>query len=106
MPSEIPKRILDKLFSCQRSAIQVIEKYLSSSITDEAALVQMPMGTGKTGVMALACTQFKAVNRVLILAPAEYLTRQIEIAIRSKFWQDAAIQIKSDLTLRGLPLPL
>jgi superfamily II DNA or RNA helicase len=91
MRSAISRGISNKLYLCQREAIQMIERYLSSKTTDLAALVQMPMGTGKTGVMALACTQFKTFNRVLVLAPAEYLTRQIELAIRTKFWDDAKI---------------
>src|SRR5579864_1365511 len=95
--STLPAKILHNLFPCQEAAIGMIERYLQNPIVDKSALVQMPMGTGKTGVMALCATQFPKYRRVLIVAPAEYLTHQIERAITKTFWIDARLQAPKHL---------
>lgn len=95
--TEIPQSIWRKLFSCQKGAIVKLASYFQTQPNDKSALVQMPMGTGKTGVMALCCTQFPRYKRSLIVAPAEYLTRQLEEAVTKKFWSDAKLRTPSDI---------
>lgn len=98
--SSLSSKILNQLFPCQRDAMRMIEFYLKSSVMKRSALVQMPMGTGKTGIMALCATQFPKYKRVLIVAPAEYLTRQIEYALTTKFWKDAGLEPPKRLRVR------
>ena len=106
-PSTLPHKILKRLFPCQLGAIEMIEEYLKRPVLDRSALVQMPMGTGKTGVMALCVTQFPQYRKVLIVAPAEYLTQQIEHAITRKFWVDAGLPRPKNLdALRFTPSSL
>ena len=95
--TEISQSIWRKLFSCQKGAIVKLASYFQTQQNDKSALVQMPMGTGKTGVMALCCTQFPRYKRSLIVAPAEYLTRQLEEAVTKKFWSDAKLRTPSDI---------
>jgi superfamily II DNA or RNA helicase len=90
--------LLKKLFPCQREAISVIDKYLRTPVGPNAALVQMPMGTGKTGLMALCCTSFPKYAKALIVAPAEYLTRQIRTEVTNKFWEHAGLAVPAHLS--------
>jgi hypothetical protein len=83
--------LVAQLFSCQRDAIDKIEAFLLAPRSSKAALIQMPMGTGKTGLMALASSAFPAYGKTLIVAPAEYLTRQIKKEITRTFWEHAEL---------------
>ncbi len=73
-----------KLRKCQDSAITIIDKYLKSEETIPA-LVKMPTGTGKTGVIAVSSQINDDV--VLILAPNASLPGQIENEIQTDFWK-------------------
>ena len=98
--TKISLSIWRKLFSCQKGAILKVASYLQTPPNDRSALVQMPMGTGKTGIMALCCTQFPRYKRSLVVAPAEYLTRQLEGAITKKFWSDARLKAPSHVKVK------
>lgn len=92
--------LLRRLFPCQQQAISVIGEYLSAPESSKAALVQMPMGTGKTGLMALCCTAFPKYAKTLIVAPAEYLTRQIRSEVTEGFWNHAGIEVPEWLSVQ------
>jgi superfamily II DNA or RNA helicase len=77
----------DKIKQCvrkyQRDAIEVVERYLGSNSNNQA-MVKMPTGTGKTGVIA-AVSQICNGN-VLIIVPNAILPGQIKKEIDIDFW--------------------
>lgn len=68
---------------CQYEAIEMLDSYLKSE-ENVPALVKMPTGTGKTGVMALAAQLNE--EAVLILVPNATLPEQTEMEIHTVFW--------------------
>lgn len=81
-------QIENRLWKPQREAISLIRDYMKKPASaDWAALVRMPTGTGKTGIMAVAANLLPSVRITLIVSPSEYLTRQISLHVTSKFWE-------------------
>lgn len=74
------------LWPHQRKAVEMIHKYLESDSLG-SALIRMPMGTGKTGVMAIAAQCLVDSSDALIIAPWAQLTRQISREIETEFWR-------------------
>lgn len=82
------------LRSSQRKAVGLIHAYLASKDLlikdwkgkDEAALIKMPTGTGKTGVIATIASASAAVKRILILTPRRALVRQLMEDLSWRFW--------------------
>jgi superfamily II DNA or RNA helicase len=71
----------------QAEAVRFASGYLDRSDSNEnAALVRMPTGTGKTGIMAILCNYFPKFKSILIVAPADFLTEQICDALNFDFW--------------------
>jgi superfamily II DNA or RNA helicase len=74
----------------QYNACCFVEKYLSSNkrsgVHQNAGLVRMPTGTGKTGIMAVAANFILDKENILIVAPSQYLTVQIQRALEFGFW--------------------
>ena len=79
----------------QRKAVALAQAYLcAQSLTPpapgderEAALVKMPTGTGKSGVIAtLACASPRA-SKTLILTPRAALVRQLARDLSYRFWR-------------------
>ncbi|WP_410497282.1 DEAD/DEAH box helicase family protein [Cellulosilyticum sp. ST5] len=68
----------------QRHAIDTIEKYLSSD-SQKQALIKMPTGTGKTGVIAVA--SHMSMGNILIIVPNAILPEQIKYEIEDAFWE-------------------
>ncbi|MBK0116113.1 MULTISPECIES: DEAD/DEAH box helicase [unclassified Delftia] len=80
------------LWTPQRRAVALAHAYLASrkhAASDaprEAALIKMPTGTGKTGVIAtLACVS-PLVKKVLILTPRAGLVHQMKQDLSFRFW--------------------
>jgi hypothetical protein len=86
---------VDGLWAPQRKAVALSLAYLSSQrVTNgtspcgmrESALIKMPTGSGKTGVIAtLACCAPK-VKRVIILTPRTALVEQMMKDLSWRFW--------------------
>jgi superfamily II DNA or RNA helicase len=78
---------LKRLWVHQRKAIKFLEKYLRHPEANKhAALVRMPTGTGKTGIMAVLANYLAPGANVLIVVPSSYLTFQLSEAIQTDFW--------------------
>lgn len=82
------------LWSHQQCAIALAAAYLSAKdrglkaegIANEAALIKMATGTGKSAVICVLARCLPDIRRVLILTPREELTRQLHSYLRSTFW--------------------
>lgn len=81
------------LRKCQDKALTMLDKYLKSEETIPA-LVKMPTGTGKTGLIAVSSQINDDV--VLILAPNASLPIQMKNEIQTDFW--------NKICYTGLPL--
>ncbi len=55
-------------------------------IANEAALVKMPTGTGKSAVISVLCRCLPTIRRALVLTPREALTDQLYRYVRRGFW--------------------
>lgn len=75
----------------QLKAIEVIEEYLASDDIKYQALVKMPTGTGKTGIIGIISNFYNEYKNVLIVVPNNILPSQIEEEIWSKFWDNIRI---------------
>lgn len=82
-----------KLWPHQRQAVEMIRRYQSARV-DGQALVRMPTGTGKTGVMAIVAQCFPETVDVLIVAPWAQLTGQIAYEIETGFWQKLGMKLE------------
>ncbi len=74
----------------QYEAYEFATRYLSLSKQwgDQlrAALVRMPAGSGKTGIMGLIANYCLADSSVLIVVPSEFLTSQVCDDLNIKYW--------------------
>ena len=75
-----------KLWPHQRSAVEVCIDYFRSASAG-SALVQYPTGTGKTGIMAVLATIRARSKPVLVVCPSAALVDQLEVEIRTDFWE-------------------
>jgi superfamily II DNA or RNA helicase len=84
-----PYRPKKGLWLPQRRAIAFAHGYLSARKhrgSDEAALIKMPTGTGKTGVIAaLACCS-PLLRKTLVLTPRAGLVHQMKLDLTFRFW--------------------
>jgi superfamily II DNA or RNA helicase len=76
------------LWAHQRRAVEVIDEYLvASSHNGRSALITMPTGTGKTGVIASSVAFPPSLSgHRLILTPWDALVRQLMTDLDSSFW--------------------
>jgi superfamily II DNA or RNA helicase len=81
-------RLPPGLWEHQRKAVEVSDAYLrSASGADRAALITMPTGTGKTGVIAATVTLLPSLSgHRLVITPWDALVRQLEDDLRGRFW--------------------
>jgi serine/threonine protein kinase len=80
--SELPEAISKMLWSNQLQAIKTIKRYMqeaqgSGEKKPQSALIHMPTGSGKTGVIAVASHLLEGVGCVLILSPRIGLREQL-----------------------------
>lgn len=81
------------LWEHQQAAIATVVAYLhgDKQIPErpehtEAALLKLPTGTGKSGIVAILARCLPEVRRVLVLTPRTALTEQLLADIRHRFW--------------------
>lgn len=74
-----------RLWAHQRSAVDVCDRYFAGG-SDRAALVHLPTGTGKTGVIATLATRCALAQPVLVVCPSTALVDQLIDEIRGAFW--------------------
>jgi superfamily II DNA or RNA helicase len=72
------------LWAAQNDALTMCERYFARP--DRSALVQMPTGAGKTGVIAVISSLRSRRGAVLVLAPSEALVMQLQKDIAEDFW--------------------
>lgn len=70
----------------QREAVDVINEYYNDKEEKKYALVKMPTGTGKTGVMACIPYLISSINNMLIVVPNSQLPDQMKNEIENDFW--------------------
>lgn len=81
------------LWEHQRAAIATVVGYLNGDKAiperpehKEAALLKLPTGTGKSGIIAVVARCLPKTRRVLILTPRTALTEQLLKDVRYRFW--------------------
>lgn len=89
------------LWEHQKAAIATVTAYLNGdkSIPErpdhtEAALLKLPTGTGKSGVIAVLARCLPAIHKVLILTPRTALTEQLLRDIRYRFWGHLGYEVQ------------
>ena len=87
------------LFDHQKTAINVVKKYLKSDV-DGACLINMPTGSGKTGIIAMV-SHFTEEGNVLVLAPRIAIKNQLLKEIGGNFFEKIG---KKPSAKRVLPL--
>jgi superfamily II DNA or RNA helicase len=78
------------LWPHQKKAVKQIEGYLRAYDSDDgpgAALIGMPTGSGKTGIMAVVSRALSTENSTLILVPSTALRKQVHEEITDAFWE-------------------
>ena len=73
------------LWPHQHAALDTVDKYFASSSV-RACLVNMPTGTGKTGVMAAISCQRAHEQAVLVVCPSAALVEQLSSQLKDRFW--------------------
>lgn len=99
------------LWDHQRKAINTIRKYLSAAKVNRnigAALVHMPTGTGKSGVIAVSSHFLKNVGCVLLLCPRIALRDQLAREVGGRFFTKLNLDANSlpkkvQIVKRGFP---
>lgn len=92
------------LWEHQRSAIAHVTAYLNSdhSLNElregegggtEAALLKLPTGTGKSGIVAVVTRCIPEVKRALVLTPRTAITKQLMRDIQYRFWQHMGFNV-------------
>ncbi len=73
----------------QHDAVKFASVYLAKDYKhhEKAALIRMPTGTGKTGVMAIVVNYLLAKQSCLIIVPSTYLTDQVARALNKEYWE-------------------
>ncbi|WP_417566614.1 DEAD/DEAH box helicase [Marinobacter sp.] len=88
------------LWEHQQAAIGTAVAYIHGNKTiserpdlKEAALLKLPTGTGKSGIVAVLSRCLPNVRRVLVLTPRTALTEQLISDIRYRFWKHIGYQM-------------
>jgi len=76
------------LWPHQTAALTMIQGFLAArkARSGTSALVRMPTGTGKSGVIAVTAHDLVATGDVLVLTPWDALVTQLADDVRSGFW--------------------
>jgi superfamily II DNA or RNA helicase len=83
------ERALAGLWEHQRAAVDVARSYLEArDVHGESALITMPTGTGKSGVIAAITTCLPKVRgHRLVLTPWDALVKQLIADLKGRFWE-------------------
>jgi superfamily II DNA or RNA helicase len=95
------------LWEHQERAIETAQRYLTAkNVKGRSALLTMPTGTGKTGVIAVVTTALPSgKGHRLVLTPWRPLVEQLLDDLRERFWarlEDGGVHVKR-LPVRRLP---
>ncbi len=96
------KKTVDEanLRKCQQRAYAAIRKYYSTPYTERRVLIQLPTGTGKSVLVAIAPFQLSG-GKVLIVTPNLKLVRQIsddlDLQLPSNKYEEFELFSKSDI---------
>lgn len=85
----LPNNINRKLWVPQKEGFKKMATYLKSfqkKETSKAALIHIPTGAGKTGLVACLCHFGENVGHVVVVTPRLFLTNQISDEIRGGFF--------------------
>jgi superfamily II DNA or RNA helicase len=76
------------LWPHQSKALSVLSRFLDARAghPGSSALIQMPTGTGKSGVIAVAAQRLVSEGDVLLLAPWDALVDQLTRDVSDRFW--------------------
>ena len=90
----------------QVEAVQKIAEYLEvEDRRDRAALITMPTGTGKTGVIAATVSLLPVLSGPrLVLTPWDALVRQLVTDLRFRFWEHLPVKDRPQVS-RVVRLP-
>lgn len=89
--SEFLSLISNKILIEQKEALEKLDEYLSDNEEKSFALIKMPTGTGKTGVIAYVSHAFDNYKNILIITPNNQLPKQIKNEISLDFWNKIGI---------------
>ncbi len=92
MDNTIIENIKSKIMNHQRKSLRIIEDYLKSEEEDKHALIKMPTGTGKTGVIGIVSNIYDDYKNILIVTPNAVLPKQTKVEIDSLFWKNIGIE--------------
>jgi superfamily II DNA or RNA helicase len=99
------KQGIRPLWSNQTGALTLAAGYLCADIglpaeggVPEAALIKMPTGTGKSGVIAVLSRCLSSVHKVLVLTPRTSLVTQMIADVRWRFWGRLKFNAAADTT--------
>ena len=85
------------LWAPQRRAVGTAVAYLGAmagTTPTESALIKMPTGTGKSGVIATLACALPAVRRTLIITPRRSLVDQMLSDVHWRFWRHFGLEYK------------
>jgi len=82
------------LWKYQKGAVNMVVTYLRSK-SKGAALIRMPTGTGKSGVIAVLARCFETSPNVLVVVPWYYLREQLKRDIKERFWTHIIVEVNS-----------
>ncbi|WP_167956572.1 DEAD/DEAH box helicase [Anaerosporobacter faecicola] len=76
------------LWKHQREAVELSRKYINNYRFEhnKSALIQMPTGTGKSGVIAVLSRLYEYNGVILVFTPRKYLRSQLVNDIKSRFF--------------------
>lgn len=97
------------LWPHQRTAIALAAAYVCSDKAldvggTEAALIKMPTGTGKSGVVASIARCLPTVRRVLVLTPRTALADQLKSDVAERFWGNMGYEVQPPQTWSDLSI--
>ena len=92
------------LWPHQAEALAMIQGFLAARRTrpGTSALVRMPTGTGKSGIIAVAAHLLIGTGDVLLLTPWDALVRQLADDVRSRFWGRIGVDPPTQKAIRRL----
>src|SRR5256885_439040 len=83
----IPAQLRSKLWKHQIEAIEFAYPYLRGPRSQRTALIRLPTGTGKTGVIAPLAVVLPPAGWTLILTPWRHLCDQMSDDVKKEFWE-------------------
>ena len=93
------------LWEHQRGAIETAAAYLIADphlperkTLREAALLKLPTGTGKSGIVAVLSRCLPQVTRTLVLTPRQTLVAQMKDDVRFRFWKHLRYDVTDGTT--------